>query len=468
MTNLELSPTEHGAEIYHCSININLDLLVRRVQPFHSLILRIQVEKPFAAYSGDAPYIFVSYSHKDSSIVYKELIWLHDLGFNVWYDEGIAPGTVWRDELGRALAECSVFLYFITPQSTSSVHCVKEVNFALGKDKHILSIHLEETELPVGLEFSLSDMQAVYSHQFDGSAYRDRVKVALESLLPQQALEVTRYDMNEVLEHTPESTQYAARDPGLNREVTVIALDREVYSNHPELGEALLREMRVLAVMDDVRIVTIYDIGEMDGAPFVVTQMSKGTTLDSLIRKIQIRKEKQPGLSPRQTLSLVRNLAIIFNLLDQKDIDYQIDLRNFVVHENGNVQLTGLGLFLEAQFLVRFGDSFNPLSVRRYLSPEEFHDPNFKATPTSRVYSLGMIYMEIFSGLLLPLGMKRSDFQLRITDLPVEHQDLLIQMFSDQETRIPNSLALIRKIDEMEPQLHQLDYGGVSELLDLN
>lgn len=423
------------------------------------------MEKPFVAYSGDSPYIFVSYSHQDSAVVYEELTWLHDLGFNVWYDEGISPGSVWRDELGKALADCSVFLYFITPRSASSVHCSKEVNFALGKDKHVLSVHLEETALPVGLDFSLSDMQAVYGYQYEGSAYREKVKLALESLMPKQALEVTRYDMNEVLEHTPESTRYAARDPGLDREVTIISLDQEIYKKHPELGEALKKEMRVLAALDDARIVTVFDIGDMDGAPFVVTQLSRGISLDALIRKVQVQKERQSGLSPRQTLSLVRNIAIIFNLLDQMDIDYQIDLRNFTIHENGRVQLTGLGHFLEAQFLVRFGHSFNPLSVRRYLSPEEFQDPDFKATPTSRVYSLGMIYMEIYSGLLLPLDMKRSDLQLRISDLPVEHQDLLIHMFSDQESRIANSLALIRRIDDMEPLLHQLDYGGVSDKL---
>ena len=47
------------------------------------------MDRPFPAYKGDEPYIFVSYAHNDAGQVYSELSWLHDLGFNIWYDEGI-------------------------------------------------------------------------------------------------------------------------------------------------------------------------------------------------------------------------------------------------------------------------------------------------------------------------------------------------------------------------------------------
>ncbi len=60
------------------------------------------MEKPFPAYRGDEPYIFVSYAHTDTASVYPEIARLTGQGFNIWYDEGISPGTVWRDELERA------------------------------------------------------------------------------------------------------------------------------------------------------------------------------------------------------------------------------------------------------------------------------------------------------------------------------------------------------------------------------
>ncbi len=48
------------------------------------------MEKPFPAYQGDEPYVFVSYSHADTERVYAELARLNDQGFNIWYDEGIS------------------------------------------------------------------------------------------------------------------------------------------------------------------------------------------------------------------------------------------------------------------------------------------------------------------------------------------------------------------------------------------
>ena len=77
------------------------------------------MERPFPAYKGDEPYIFVSYAHDDAERVYPEITRLRNEGFNIWYDEGISPGSTWRDEVALALTQCSVFLYFITPKSVA-------------------------------------------------------------------------------------------------------------------------------------------------------------------------------------------------------------------------------------------------------------------------------------------------------------------------------------------------------------
>ena len=43
-------------------------------------------EKPFPAYLGDEPYVFVSYAHDDAAAVYPELERLNAGGLNIWYD----------------------------------------------------------------------------------------------------------------------------------------------------------------------------------------------------------------------------------------------------------------------------------------------------------------------------------------------------------------------------------------------
>ncbi len=72
------------------------------------------MDKPFLAYRGDDPYIFVCYAHDDDETVYPEIQWLHDQGFNIWYDEGISPGASWRNELADSIDGSHLFLYFVS------------------------------------------------------------------------------------------------------------------------------------------------------------------------------------------------------------------------------------------------------------------------------------------------------------------------------------------------------------------
>ena len=88
-------------------------------------------DRPLPAYDGDEPYIFVTYSHEDTDLVYPQIRWLQDQGFNVGWDEGISPGAVWRSELAQTIRGCSLLLFFTTPNSVASEHCIREVNFAL-------------------------------------------------------------------------------------------------------------------------------------------------------------------------------------------------------------------------------------------------------------------------------------------------------------------------------------------------
>lgn len=155
------------------------------------------VERPFPAYKGDDPYIFVSYAHEDAALVYPELTRLRDQGFNIWYDEGISPGSTWRDEVALALTQCSVFLFFVSPRSVVSSNCMNEVNFSLSRERRLLAVHLTRTELPVGLELSLSAMQAIVREDHSVEAYGEKLAGSLTSLLPaSRAAAIPSHDSN--------------------------------------------------------------------------------------------------------------------------------------------------------------------------------------------------------------------------------------------------------------------------------
>ncbi len=98
------------------------------------------MDKPFPAYRGDEPYVFVCYAHEDEDEVYPEIGWLHEQGINLWYDEGISAGKVWRAEIAEAIQGASKFLYYISGPSLASDHCSREINFALDLRKDVLPV----------------------------------------------------------------------------------------------------------------------------------------------------------------------------------------------------------------------------------------------------------------------------------------------------------------------------------------
>tara|TARA_Y100000031_G_scaffold112146_1_gene123806 strand:+ start:11260 stop:13344 length:2085 start_codon:yes stop_codon:yes gene_type:complete len=133
------------------------------------------MDRPFSAYKGEESYIFVSYAHEDDQQVYPEIEWLREQGFNIWYDEGISPGSTWREELAQAVKNCDLFLLFVTPRSAVSDNCQKEVNFALDEGHPLLAAHLDRTELPDGLRLSLSDRQAILKYDLSERDYRAKL-----------------------------------------------------------------------------------------------------------------------------------------------------------------------------------------------------------------------------------------------------------------------------------------------------
>ena len=96
-------------------------------QPLH----HDEIPEPFESYTGEDPYIFVSYARLDKSFVYKTLQVLHDAKVNVWYDEGIPPSTEWVEEIAQAIKKSSLFVLFMSPQAVSSRFVRNEISLSL-------------------------------------------------------------------------------------------------------------------------------------------------------------------------------------------------------------------------------------------------------------------------------------------------------------------------------------------------
>ena len=135
------------------------------------------MESTFKPYDGTDPYIFVSYSRKDAETVLPAVKALAGAGYRVWYDEGIPWTEAWPRQIAERMDGCAVCLAFHSAASAKSRHCIAELHRALSKERHILSVYLEEgVQLDPGLEMYLDLVQSVKLYEYaDIDAFVERL-----------------------------------------------------------------------------------------------------------------------------------------------------------------------------------------------------------------------------------------------------------------------------------------------------
>src|SRR5207245_7062186 len=71
---------------------------------------------------------------------------------------------------------------------------------------------------------------------------------------------------------------YRARDQSLDREVAIKVLPKELASD-PDRLRRFEQEARAAAALNHPNILAVYDIGETDGSPYIVSELLEGQTL---------------------------------------------------------------------------------------------------------------------------------------------------------------------------------------------
>ena len=99
----------------------------------------------FKPYEGKRPYVFISYSHRDSGSVLDCISILNDRKLRLWYDEGIPAGSDWPKNIEQHMRECGAVLFFLSDTALASPNCFSEIRTAVRLGKPILLIPLEET-----------------------------------------------------------------------------------------------------------------------------------------------------------------------------------------------------------------------------------------------------------------------------------------------------------------------------------
>ena len=99
-------------------------------------------------YQGDKPYVFVSYSRKDSEKVDVIIDKLNIKGIRIWYDNGIRPASEWSKTITEKIKHASYFMAFISKNYLESDNCLDELAFAKDKIPNRLLCYIQDISLP--------------------------------------------------------------------------------------------------------------------------------------------------------------------------------------------------------------------------------------------------------------------------------------------------------------------------------
>ena len=89
-------------------------------------------------------YYFVSYSHKDYKHVYKDIFYLQENGFSIWYDRGMEAGRNWKQTAEKYITKynCSGVIFFLSENSILSDAIHEELKLLVENGKDFLTINL--------------------------------------------------------------------------------------------------------------------------------------------------------------------------------------------------------------------------------------------------------------------------------------------------------------------------------------
>src|SRR5688572_16129614 len=155
---------------------------------------------------------------------------------------------------------------------------------------------------------------------------------------------------------------YLARDAQLDR-LVAIKLLKDDYSDDAELRQRFHREARSIARLRHPNIVTVFDVGEHEGRPFMAMEYIAGDTLT-----VWLRRSPPPPL-PRR-LALVEELcAGLAHAHEAGMVHRDIKPNNLMVDADGVLKILDFGIARAPDTgITQAGMMIGSLN---YMSPEQ-------------------------------------------------------------------------------------------------
>ena len=267
---------------------------------------------------------------------------------------------------------------------------------------------------------------------------------------------IGRYEVADLISQGGMGTLFRARDPRIGRYVAVKVLKKDF--DNAELRDRFSREARAAGCLSHPNIVTIYDVGEDDGLPFIAMEYVRGETFVDVIarrqplpveRKLQMIEEVCAGLTHAHEAGIVHR---------------DIKPANLILSAEGVVKILDFGIAkLSSAGLTMPGIIMGTLN---YMSPEQAKGRPVDAR--TDVFAVGGVLYELLAYQPAFAGTRAGEVLQRIlsgTPTPITQicPDLdprIVQVIDrslekDPANRYPTSAALQKAIAAV-----RMDSGG--------
>jgi serine/threonine protein kinase len=216
-------------------------------------------------------------------------------------------------------------------------------------------------------------------------------------MTPELPKRIDRYEIVERLGRGGMGVVYLATDPALGRTVAIKMLTED----NEELRERFAREARSAAALKHNNIVTIYDVGEDQGRPFIAMEYLEGENLAEVIR----RRAQVPL---RQKLDWILELCAGLGYAHRTHIVHRdIKPANLLITTEGALKILDFGIArvtadATADGLTRMGML---MGSPHYMSPEQAEGQ--PVDERSDIFAVGLVMYELLSSARF-LGTRRT------------------------------------------------------------
>jgi serine/threonine protein kinase/tetratricopeptide (TPR) repeat protein len=188
---------------------------------------------------------------------------------------------------------------------------------------------------------------------------------------------------------------YRARDTRLGRDVAIKLLPEQVAADTSTLAR-FEQEARILATLSHPNLLSIYDVGNVDGKAFVITELLQGATLRERLTTAEISCARaiEWAVQIAQGLAAAHERGIVHRDLKPE---------NVFVTRDAIVKILDFGLARRVEQTIvgrqrnqALTDAGTVLGTVGYLSPEQAR--GFPADHRSDIFAFGAVLYELVTG----------------------------------------------------------------------